>query len=79
MVVNGNCLMQFHFVLNVAVGGNFFPDGCVNVPYDKPWAGSSPTPMRNFWEKKCEWYPTWYRNSRDDSAMQVDYIRVWGV
>lgn len=25
--------------MNVAVGGGFFPDGCTNVPYDKPWTG----------------------------------------
>lgn len=70
---------KFHFILNVAVGGNFFPDGCVNVPYNKPWTRSSSTQMRSFWERKCEWYPTWYRTSRDGSAMQVDYIRVWSA
>ncbi|KAI9558646.1 hypothetical protein GHT06_015435 [Daphnia sinensis] len=53
---------KFHLVLNVAVGAaGFFPEGCVNVPYNKPWTASSSTPM----------------TSRDDSAMQVDYIRVW--
>ncbi|KZS19781.1 putative Beta-1,3-glucan-binding protein [Daphnia magna] len=35
---------KFHLVLNVAVGAvGFFPEGCENVPYDLPWAGSSDT------------------------------------
>jgi hypothetical protein len=36
-------LLQFYFILNVAVGGvnNFFPDGAENAG-GKPWLNSSP-------------------------------------
>lgn len=60
--------------MNVAVGGNFFSDNCKNTPYEKPWKQNSRTPMRNFWDKKSEWYPTWI-----NSSMQVDYIRVYEI
>ena len=62
---------QFYFILNVAVGGQngFFPD----VP-EKPWKNSSPTAMKDFWEAKDQWYPTW---NGEDAAMKVNYIRAW--
>ncbi len=69
---------DFHFLLNVAVGGNFFPDGCDNANGEKPWAGrDQPGAMKNFWEANEVWYPTWTQDLGDDSAMKVDYIRVY--
>jgi hypothetical protein len=67
---------QFHFVLNVAVGGNFFPDGCQNAVYEKPWTASDPTQMKTFWESRDKWLPTW-NAATEDNSMQVDYIRVY--
>jgi beta-glucanase (GH16 family) len=68
---------KFHFVMNVAVGGGFFPDGCVNRPFNKPWNGGGFPQMRPFWEAKTDWLPTWNAAS-EDNAMQVDYVRVYG-
>ncbi|KZS21408.1 Beta-1,3-glucan-binding protein [Daphnia magna] len=69
---------EFFIAINVAVGGELFQDNCDNYPYPKPWNNSSPdTPMSSFWNKKDEWYPTWSQSSADDSALQVDYVRVY--
>ena len=68
--------MQFHFVLNVAVGGGFFAEGCTNKPFNKPWANSDPAQMRKFWEARSQWLPGW-QAAGEDSAMQIDYIRVY--
>ncbi|KAK4020527.1 hypothetical protein OUZ56_002493 [Daphnia magna] len=69
----------FHFILNVAVGGNFFPDGCINRPFPKPWSTRTKQQMLPFWEKRHEWLPTWNLHRGDDptNALQVDYIRVY--
>jgi beta-glucanase (GH16 family) len=69
---------NFHFVLNVAVGGNYFPDGCVNIPFNKPWGMYEPVQMRPFWENRGQWLPTWNAGT-EDNAMQVDYIRVYSA
>ena len=68
--------MQFHFVLNVAVGGNFFSENCINQGYNKPWAQTDSNQMKKFWNAKNSWLPTWNAGT-DDNAMQVDYIRVY--
>lgn len=68
-------IFQFHFILNVAIGGNYFPDGCVNGNGEKPWHGINvPGAMKSFWEANESWYPTW---NADDYAMKIDYIRVY--
>ena len=33
---------------------------------------------REFWEAKDQWYKTW-NQTRDDNALQVDYIRVYAA
>jgi hypothetical protein len=63
-------------VLNVVVGGNFFPDGCQNADYEKPWNAYDPTQMKTFWESRDKWLPTWNAET-EDNAMQIDYIRVY--
>lgn len=65
---------EFFFVLNVAVGGTFFPEEFKNDPYPRPWYLSSKHPLRDFWERRKLWYPTW---DPKKSALQVDYIRVY--
>jgi hypothetical protein len=76
-------LLQFHFILDVAVGGNMFPDWCVNQPFDqpleKPWKMSDPVQMRPFWEKRTDWLPTWNNVETEDNAMRIDYIRVYAL
>ncbi|KAK4010861.1 hypothetical protein OUZ56_019989 [Daphnia magna] len=72
----------FHFILDVAVGGDMFPDWCINQPFDqpleKPWKISDPVQMRPFWEKRMDWLPTWNPET-EDNAMRIDYIRVYAV
>ncbi|KAK7871001.1 hypothetical protein R5R35_012196 [Gryllus longicercus] len=65
----------FFIVMNVAVGGRFFGDGLVNSPHPKPWNWSSPQPMRDFWERRAWWLPTW--GDGGQSALKVDYVRVY--
>jgi len=65
---------DFYLKLNVAVGGTggFFPDEAVNGNGAKPWTETSPTAPKEFWDGRSQWLPTW----GDDTAMQVDYIKV---
>jgi len=63
---------NFHFLLNVAVGGDYFPD---NTSPQKPWQGSSQT-FLDFFNNRDSWQPTW---SGERSAMAIDYIRVYAV
>ncbi|CAG0924448.1 unnamed protein product, partial [Notodromas monacha] len=66
---------EFYLILNVAVGGTngFFPDAATP---GKPWANTSPVAFRDFWNGRAQWYPTW---QGDDSALQIDYIKVWSI
>jgi len=70
----------FYFIMNVAVGGTngFFPDEWEANP-PKPWTNQSPTAMKDFWDAKNNWYPTWSPdvNEGEGAAMKVNYIRVW--
>jgi len=69
----------FYILLNVAIGGNFFPDGCNNANGDKPWYGSFvPGAMKSFWEGRDDWKPTWNMDT-DDSAMKIDYVKVYSL
>merc|ERR1712080_403777 len=70
---------EFHFILNVAVGGTgYFPDNAINGGTGKPWTNDSPQAAFDFYNKKNDWYNTWHEGT-DDSAMQVDYIKVWAL
>ncbi len=70
---------DFYFILNVAVGGNFFPDGCYNANGEKPWHGGNvPGSMKSFWESSRDWIPTWNIDT-EDGALQIDYIKVWSL
>jgi len=67
---------DFYFILNVAAGGNFFSDECENLNGPKPWAGKwVPGAMKSFWEGRDQWQPTW----SDQSALVVDYVKVWST
>jgi len=70
---------DFYFILNVAVGGNFFPDGCRNGFGEKPWYGRNvPGSMKRFWQARGDWLPTWDMQS-EERAMKIDYIKVWSL
>ena len=49
---------QFQLILNVAVGGEFFPDS-LNYDHARPW-GDNDHQLRSFWERRGEWLPTWH-------------------
>lgn len=75
---------DFHFVLNVAVGGtnSFIPDDCVNWNGEegrqKPWRNGveQKQGMTEFYNARSSWEDTW-TNEGDNNAMQVDWIRVY--
>ncbi|KIV95308.1 hypothetical protein PV10_02978 [Exophiala mesophila] len=64
---------DFYLILNVAVGGTngWFVDGKAG----KPWVDESPTAMRDFWNAKDTWYPTWQNNN--GPGMQVKSVKMW--
>lgn len=66
---------EFFLVMNVAVGGNFFPDNVRN-PHQKPWTRGAPSAMTDFYKAKSDWYSTW---NGEDAALQVDYVKVWAA
>lgn len=69
---------EFYIVMNVAVGGiAYFPDDASN-PGGKPWKNNSPKASSDFWEGRNQWLPTW-KQGTDDSALQVDYVKVWAI
>lgn len=65
---------EFYPVMNVAVGGDYFPDNAWN-PQRKPWAQGSPSAMTDFYKAKSQWYGTW----GEEAALQIDYVRVWAI
>jgi len=62
---------NFHFVLNTAVGGDFFP-----LTNERPWPDYSQQAYLDFMNAINSWKPSW---GGDDSAMKIDYIRVYAV
>jgi hypothetical protein len=71
---------EFYFILNLAVGGNFFPDGCINGNGEKPWtSGFVPGSMKSFWEARDVWMPTWNNLQDEDIALKIDSIKVWSA
>jgi beta-glucanase (GH16 family) len=67
---------EFHFLMNVAVGGTngFFPDSWTNANGAKPWSNTSPQAFLDFWNGRGTWQQTW---DGDAAAMAVDYVRAW--
>jgi beta-glucanase (GH16 family) len=63
---------NFHLMLNVAIGGDYFPD---NTTPQKPWQGSQQT-FLDFFNNREQWGPSW---SGENSGMALDYIRVYAV
>jgi beta-glucanase (GH16 family) len=62
---------NFHFILNVAVGGAFFPGDSRPPP---PWGGA--TNFLDFMNAVDSWRGTW---NGENHAMAVDWIRVYAV
>jgi beta-glucanase (GH16 family) len=66
---------EMFLVFNVAAGGTggYFPDGHC----DKPWDNTDPHAPNQFYDKKDTWYKTWNYPASHDSAMKIDYVKVW--
>lgn len=70
---------EFYILINLAVGGaGYFPDAASN-PNNKPWVNKSPTSARDFWNGRSQWEPTWKFNSSTNSALKIDYVKVWAI
>jgi len=65
----------FYIMINLATGGTngYFPD---DVTPAKPWRNDAGNAFGDFWAARNAWYPTW---NGEDSAMQVDYVRVTAI
>lgn len=74
--------IQFHIILNLAVGGTngYFPDE--GNDSEKPWKNASPQASTDFWNGRNQWLPGWNLDKSkniSNSALIVDSIRVWAV
>ncbi|XP_055383697.1 beta-1,3-glucan-binding protein-like [Condylostylus longicornis] len=64
---------KFYLSFGVSAGGlSDFPDSCI----DKPWKNYDPKNELKFWQAKDDWYPTW---RGEDTALKIDYVRVWSL
>ena len=76
-------LTQFHFILNIAVGGTngFIPDDGINRggAYPKPWSNADwyVDAMQKFYDARNDWLWTWAQTEGENAAMQVEYVRVY--
>lgn len=73
--------VQFHIILNLAVGGinGYFPDQ--GNESEKPWKNASPKAATDFWNGRNQWLPGWNLNKNNSSTSDliIDSIRVWAV
>lgn len=70
---------EFYVIMNLAIGGDMFPNNVTNKAYPKPFNQEYPPRMaREFWEAKKLWEPTWH-NENSESHFQVDFVKIWAV
>jgi len=64
---------KFYLILNVAVGAQngWFFDGEGN----KPWVDGSDFAVRDFWNAKDDWLPTWGEGT--ERGMTVKSVKMW--
>lgn len=61
----------------MSVGGIYdFPDECASGDILKPWSNTDSKYVKSFFEARQSWLQTWID---DDTALQVDYVKVWAV
>lgn len=72
---------EFYLVIDLAVGGEHFPEDAFNGVGDKPWTNSSRYPATEFWHAKNLWLPTWKinENRTKEASFLIDYVRVWAL
>jgi len=66
---------DYYLIMNVAVGGtnDYWPEGQCG----KPWSNTDQHSVNAFWNSKGQWMPTWNYPATHDSAMKVDYVKIW--
>jgi beta-glucanase (GH16 family) len=66
---------EYYLIFNVAVGGvnEYFPDG----QCDKLWTNDDPHSVNTFYNAKETWYKTWNYPETHQSAMQIDWVKVY--
>jgi hypothetical protein len=44
-----------------------------------PWRDDTSYPVRDFWQARNLWYPTWQHdvNNGEHAALKINYIKVW--
>lgn len=67
---------QFHFHINLAVGGTFFPD-VKNQNGPRPWTNNWETAMKEFWTYRNQWLPSW--ENTENSSLQIDSVKIWAI
>ncbi|GAB1860313.1 Beta-1,3-glucan-binding protein [Camponotus japonicus] len=67
---------QSYLTLGIAVGGiHEFPDLVTSSGYTKPWRNDGSQAIYNFYQAKDNWQPTW----NTDTALKVDYVKIWAL
>ncbi|KAL7275795.1 hypothetical protein RUND412_001248 [Rhizina undulata] len=62
---------EFYLILSLAVGGT---NGWWENGVDgKPWVDGSATAMKDFWDARGDWYPTW----KNEGMMKVESVKMW--
>lgn len=61
-----------YITIGVGVGGHCFEDDAFT---NKPWKNGDPKQQYKFYRDQDTWKPTW----RDESALLVDYVKVWAL
>lgn len=83
MLINFLHLFQFHFILNLAVGGTnyFFPE-TGNRNGAKPWRNNSPgSATTDFWKGRDQWLSSWNldKNNGTSACLIIDSIKVYAI
>ncbi|XP_050455203.1 beta-1,3-glucan-binding protein-like [Cataglyphis hispanica] len=74
--VDGSFGKPSYLTLGIAVGGiHEFPDLVTSNGYVKPWRNVEAKATYNFYRAKNNWYFTW----DTQTALQVDYVKVWAL
>lgn len=61
-----------YITLGVGVGGLVFED---REDGTKPWRNLERSSVKKFLDSRDKWESTW----NEDSALQVEYVKVWAV
>lgn len=70
-------MLQMALTIGVGVGGiNDFPDGYVSSSgVEKPWRNKEVKQVRNFFNGREQWLPTWNEAAR----LQIEYVKIYAL